>query len=632
MSTYIQTVARRGADWITRQFDFARLLWAASRGWTAAAALGAALQACFTIGTILVIGGLVGAATDAVATNGGTGAVWSWFAAFAGLQIGAQLLGMLMGVVTARAGQTHLRHLLGLIADAGMAPPDLADLEGAHGSRLRALDRDLANWEMTLGLEWTWQVITTRLSAVGSLVIVMAWNWWAGLLATFSVIIINRAFVRWMETFQGAALTDHTVDTRRRDYFRSLLVQRTYAKEVRLFGWAGWLVDQYTAAWRAADRLRWTGTARSMTPVLMTSAASVVAIGATFALLGSNALAGVISVATVITATQGIVGLQQFGVLGDAQTYAAKLATSCAELATLRRNVGLTPHHLDQTKETTTIREGPATVDLIDVAFTYPTRTEPTVRHLQLHVPAGQTLAIVGLNGAGKTTLIKLLCGLYPADAGEIRIGGEPVTGPRPGRVAAIFQDFEHYPLCLRDNVAFGAPETLSRDDSSDQTYAATLELAGGESVMSRIAEDFDGSAWDRVLASEYTAGTDVSGGQWQRIALARALTAVTNGARVLVLDEPTAALDVRAEAELFDRLIEVTTGVTTILVSHRLSTVRRADRIVVLDDAAGRIVEDGTHAELLSADRGYAALFRLQAERFATAGGVTDTSEKDET
>jgi ATP-binding cassette subfamily B protein len=127
---------------------------------------------------------------------------------------------------------------------------------------------------------------------------------------------------------------------------------------------------------------------------------------------------------------------------------------------------------------------------------------------------------------------------------------------------------------------------------------------------------------WDAVLSNEYDGGTDLSGGQWQRVALARALASVAGGAGVLVLDEPTAALDVRAEAEIFDRFLDMTHGVTTILVSHRLSTVRRAERIVVLDGQTGRISEDGSHDQLLAAGGAYATMFTLQARRFALAGG----------
>jgi ATP-binding cassette subfamily B protein len=251
-----------------------------------------------------------------------------------------------------------------------------------------------------------------------------------------------------------------------------------------------------------------------------------------------------------------------------------------------------------------------------DARFTYPGRRVPTFDGLTLEIEPGTSVAVVGANGAGKSTLIKLLCGLHRPDAGVVRVdGGDP--GEDDGlrrRVAVIFQEFVRYHLTLRENVAMAMLADHRADDVAAVVPRA-LHDATGDQVLARVGD------WDRVLSAEYAGGTDLSGGQWQRVALARALAAIDAGAGVLVLDEPTAALDVRAEAELFDNFLTVTRGLTTILVSHRLSSVRHADRIVVLD--GGRLVEDGTHDELVAAGNGYARMFALQAERFALAGGA---------
>jgi ABC-type multidrug transport system fused ATPase/permease subunit len=224
------------------------------------------------------------------------------------------------------------------------------------------------------------------------------------------------------------------------------------------------------------------------------------------------------------------------------------------------------------------------------------------LEHFDLTIPAGSSLAIVGQNGAGKTTIAKLLCRLYDPQSGAIEIDGADIRdfdlASWRSRVAAVFQDFIRLELPLRDNVApAGAPDDVVR---------AALEAAGAANL----------AALDTVLARGYAGGTDLSGGQWQRIALARALAAVKLGAGVVLLDEPTAQLDVRGEAEIFDRLLAATRHCTTILISHRFSTVRHADRICVLEH--GRVVELGAHDELMALAGRYRTMFDLQAQRFS--------------
>jgi ATP-binding cassette, subfamily B, bacterial len=238
-----------------------------------------------------------------------------------------------------------------------------------------------------------------------------------------------------------------------------------------------------------------------------------------------------------------------------------------------------------------------------DVTFAYPGGA-PVLEHFDLTIPAGSSIAIVGQNGAGKTTLAKLLCRLYDPQSGAIEIDGVDLRDLDPGawreRVTAVFQDFIRFELPLRDNVApMGAP---------DAEITAALASAGADTL----------AGLDTILARGYDKGTDLSGGQWQRVALARALCAVRTGAGLVLLDEPTAQLDVRGEAEIFDRILTATRHATTILISHRFSTVRHADRICVLEQ--GRVIELGTHDALIAQGGRYQAMFDLQAQRFNAA------------
>jgi ABC-type multidrug transport system fused ATPase/permease subunit len=235
-----------------------------------------------------------------------------------------------------------------------------------------------------------------------------------------------------------------------------------------------------------------------------------------------------------------------------------------------------------------------------DVTFGYPGGA-PVLTGFDLTIPAGSSLAIVVQNGAGKTTLAKLLCRLYDPQSGAIEVDGIDIrelalAGWRK-RLAAVFQDFIRFELSLRDNVVpSGAPDDVIR---------RALEAAGAAGLASL----------DSVLARGYADGTDLSGGQWQRVALARALCAVEQGAGVVLLDEPTAQLDVRGEAAIFNRILAATRRCTTILISHRFSTVRHADRICVLEH--GRVIELGTHDELMTLGGRYRTMFDLQAQRF---------------
>ncbi len=253
---------------------------------------------------------------------------------------------------------------------------------------------------------------------------------------------------------------------------------------------------------------------------------------------------------------------------------------------------------------------------------------------LDLDIPAGSSLAIVGVNGAGKTTLAKLLCRLYDPQSGSIEVDGTDLRdldlASWRGRVTAVFQDFIRFELSLRENVI---PRLLATAELAqparahetgppawasqfDPVATAALEASGAAGLASL----------DTVLAKGYTDGTELSGGQWQRVALARAMAAVRLGAGLVLLDEPTAQLDVRGEAEIFERVLAATRDCTTILISHRFSTVRHADRIAVIQD--GAVTELGSHDELMDLRGRYWTMFTLQAQRFAE--GTPEEGEEE--
>jgi ATP-binding cassette, subfamily B, bacterial len=248
-----------------------------------------------------------------------------------------------------------------------------------------------------------------------------------------------------------------------------------------------------------------------------------------------------------------------------------------------------------------------------NVSFRYPAGTTGVLDGLDLELTAGTSTAIVGVNGAGKSTLVSLLSRLRDPTSGRITVDGVDVRELDPAAwqrtVALMPQDPARYPFTAYDNIAFGAIE--HRDDRDGVERAA--ERSGFADVVATLPD-----GWQSVLSRELPGGVELSGGQWQRLALARALFATQHGARLLVLDEPTAALDIRSEARFYKGFFDITHGLTTVVISHRFGTVRRADVICVLD--GGRITERGSHDELLAGGGTYARMYRLQAGRFGAA------------
>lgn len=246
-------------------------------------------------------------------------------------------------------------------------------------------------------------------------------------------------------------------------------------------------------------------------------------------------------------------------------------------------------------------------IEFHDVSFKYPDRSDWTLRHINLRIGAGETLALVGLNGAGKTTLVKLLTRLYDPTEGSITVDGIDLRQIAPAdlhaHIGVIFQDFVRYQLTLKDNIGFG--DVAHSDDMSRIARAATQ--GGAADIAAQLTHGYD-----TTLGRQFTEGRELSGGQWQKIALSRAF--MREGG-ILILDEPTAALDAQHEFEIFQHFRELTKGRTAILISHRFSTVRMADTIAVLAD--GAIVELGSHAELIASKQRYAELFEMQAQGY---------------
>jgi ABC-type bacteriocin/lantibiotic exporter with double-glycine peptidase domain len=437
--------------------------------------------------------------------------------------------------------------------------------------------------------------------------VLFAYRWWLGLvmLAAYSyvMIVVSQTYQRALESAEGTPEL-----MRRATYLKDLACTPPAAKEVRTFGLADWLLSSYSAEFRTAIDQARAQRARVGLVSLGVGVLVVAAEGLTFALLAADVMNRSLSVSAFTVFAVSSAGLVSIATVTPDLLNIAVAGGSARQVRELERRIA------GAVQDAGAPAPAPRHAIVFEkVGFRYPRSDTWVLRDLDLTIPVGSSLSIVGVNGAGKTTLVKLLCGLYQPTEGRILVDGTDLRELHQRawqrRFAALFQDWVRWGLPLRDNVTMGAPER-------DPDPAVLAETANGAD-LTRVIEGLP-SGWDTTLSREFD-GVDISGGQWQRVGLARALWALSDKAEVLILDEPTSALDVRGELELFDQLLRAAAGKTIVLISHRFSTVRHADHIVVLAD--GKVLEQGDHSALMAADGLYAAMFTVQAERFAAEG-----------
>jgi ABC-type multidrug transport system fused ATPase/permease subunit len=456
---------------------------------------------------------------------------------------------------------------------------------------------------MFMNMDFIAQGLVMLLGGIASALVLAGFTWWAPLL-----MLLAWGSTHWLLRESGVWRDRNTdeVKTARRhtDYAYDLATQPAAAKEVRLFGLAPWLLERFTRHRLHLHQLQYDATRlreRSLAGALVIV---LVANALLFGVLAHEGYAGRLGLSAVVTYAGAAFGASAiaFGGLSWALDGAAAPVVAIERLEVEMAAAGALTRSRDGRVATSSTSGGAAPeIRFRDVTFTYPTGSRPVLDHFDLTIPAGASLAIVGQNGAGKTTIAKLLCRLYDPDSGAIEVDGVDLRDldlrQWRTRLAAVFQDFVRYELPLRDNVApLGAQTAL---------VERALEQAGALGLADL----------DAPLAKGYPHGVDLSGGQWQRVALARAVAQVETGADAVLLDEPTAMLDVRGESEIFRRVLAATSGATTILVSHRFSTVRLASLICVVEH--GRAIERGTHDELMALRGRYHTMYDLQASRF---------------
>lgn len=459
------------------------------------------------------------------------------------------------------------------------------------------------------------QMLQAGVGLVLILVVLVRLHWLVAVGAVIITLPYLYGFMRFLR-HNWSVLTSRAPERRRLDYYASILTERDWAKELRIFDLGDLLLGRTRSIWQKffAENERLVMMRSRMTLLFGTVTTLGLAGGTAYVVF--RAINGTITVGDVALYFSALTSTLDYLIMTFVRVgYTYEMSLGVKNLfAFLDLDAQAVEGSLQQTEavavqpaSTPTV---PPTIEFRDVDFRYPGTDRTVLQGVSFTIPAGTRFALVGENGAGKTTLVKLLLRLYDPTAGQILLDGVDL---REYGVAAlrrlfsvVFQDFNHYDFTVRENIGFG---DLHRLDDLAQIQRAA-EMVGASRLVEKLPQGYD-----TLLGRTFEGGLDLSGGEWQMLALGRGFM---RESPIMILDEPTAALDARAEHALYDRIGGLTSGRTTLFISHRFSTTRMADRIVVLVN--GKVAEEGTHDELLTQAGTYATLFHMQAERYQTS------------
>ncbi|NNF52814.1 MAG: ABC transporter ATP-binding protein [Acidimicrobiales bacterium] len=500
----------------------------------------------------------------------------------------------LQWAIAERVERSVVQEVLVVATSAPYEDFETPSFQNALNRALRAGQRDI--WSAAWGLL---RLMTSGFTIISLLVVLIALA--PELLLPFSIAAVVLAIVAVVKGRLSYTLEfNDTEPDRERRYLRQALVSQSEGKEIRLFATRSMLLDRHDRLFgQRVDAIRGVILRRLVADGAANIALAAVVVGclviiaqrtgdtlafsdAAVAALTAHQLAGNLSgmftgVSSILQSTQNI---------GDLQSFSQRPSTPQPAVA------------VHQVKS----------LELRNASYTYPNTETPAVRNVNLTIGRGELVAIVGENGSGKSTVAKMLTGLYRPTAGQVLLhrsdgSTEPVAAPLAGVVGAVFQDFARYELSVEENVTLSDPRA-AHDPAGVQ---GALSAAGMDEVVDQLADGIQ-----TRLGRKFGGGIDLSIGQWQRLAIARAIYGRTP---FVVLDEPSAALDPRIEAELFDEIRSLIPNRGLVLISHRFASVTSADRIVVMNE--GEVVESGPHRELLKRNGLYASLFQLQARRY---------------
>lgn len=582
------------------------LVWNSSRAWTIASFVILVIQGLLPLVSLYILKLMLDAVGAALAATDKEAAFQQVVVVvvIAGIvSLLSNLVGTIGGLVTTVQGRLVADHMSDIL-HAKSIEIDLDYYENSqyfdtlHRAQQEAPYRPLA---IVSSLA---QIVRSAISLAGIGALLLTFHPVVVLLLAFAVvpaILVRLRFVQVLYRLER----QHTITERRSWYYEHMLIGQEYAKEIRIFDLGNLIMMRFRAIRDTLRGIRLRiDIQRSVLDVAADMVAQVAVYGS-FLFVGYRTVMGNLTLGDLVMFYQAFQRGQGF-----LQSFLNSLASlyehnvfiaNLYEFLDVPRKV-LDPE--DPVPPPQPIRQG---IEFRDVRFRYPTSERSVLEGVNLTIRPGEVVALVGANGSGKTTLVKLLCRLYDPDSGSILLDGIDLrrftTNALRREISVIFQDYAHYNLSAAENIGFG---DVTRTDNRDAIIAAAQHSDAHETITSLP------QGYDTVLGKMLENGEELSIGQWQKIALARAFL---RESQVIVLDEPTSAMDAKAEAEVFEKFRELLDGRTAILISHRLSTVRMADMIYVLDD--GRIIESGSHDELIDRRGTYAHLFETQARYY---------------
>lgn len=583
-----------------------RLVWDSSRSWTIASFVILVIQGLLPLVSLYVLKLMLDAVSAALAAADKEAAFQQVVTVviIAGI---VSLLSSIVGTVGGLITQVQGRLVADYMSDVMHAKSIEVDLDYYENSQyfdtLHRAQQEAPYRPLAIVSSLA-QIVRSAISLAGIGALLLTFHPVVVLLLAVAVlpaILVRLGFVQVLYRLERK----HTLNERRAWYFEHMLIGQEFAKEIRIFDLGEMIMARHRALRGMLRGIRLRVDVQRAVLEVVADAVAQVAVYGSFLFVGYRTVMGDLTLGDLVVFYQAFQRGQGF--LQAFLNNLASLYEHNVFILNLYEFLDIPRKVLEPEKPVPPPQPLTQGIEFRNVSFKYPTSERTVLQDVNLTIRPGEVVALVGANGSGKTTLVKLLCRLYDPDGGAIMMDGIDVRrftiNALRREISVIFQDYAHYNLSAAENIGFGDVE---RADDLDAIVAAAQHSDAHDTIMS-LPEGYD-----TVLGKMLDNGEELSIGQWQKIALARAFL---RESQVIVLDEPTSAMDAKAEAEVFEKFRELLDGRTAILISHRLSTVRMADMIYVLND--GRIIESGSHDALIDQNGTYAHLFETQARYY---------------